>query len=80
MRCPPTTTDAELTVQGNVADKSGVAEVTLNNRAVFVSENGIFTETVPLSVGENEVRLNSDGHPWKYGDKPRAGFSDAAPY
>ena len=56
---PPTTTDAELIVQGNVADKSGVAEVTLNNRAVFVSENGIFTETVPLSVGENEVRLTA---------------------
>ena len=56
---PPSTKDAELIVQGSVADKSGVAEVTINNRAVFVSENGIFTETLPLSVGENEVRLTA---------------------
>lgn len=56
---PPSTEDAELILQGSIADKSSVAEVTINNRAVFVSENGIFTETVPLSVGENEVRVTA---------------------
>lgn len=56
---PSATKDAELILQGSVADKSSVAEVTINNRAVFVSENGIFTETVPLSVGENEMRVTA---------------------
>ena len=56
---PLATKDAELILQGSVADKSSVAEVTINNRAVFVSENGIFTETVPLSVGENEMRVTA---------------------
>ena len=56
---PSTTTDAELIVQGSVADESDVAEVTLNNRTVFVSEDGSFTKTLRLAVGENEVRLTA---------------------
>ena len=56
---PPATVDAELIVQGSVTDQSDVAEVTINNRAVFVSEDGTFTATLPLAVGENEVRLTA---------------------
>ncbi len=56
---PAETTDAELRVEGSVADESGVAAVTINNRAVVVSEDGSFTETLPLAVGENEVRLTA---------------------
>ena len=60
---PPATEDAELNLQGKVADKSRVGEVTINNRAVSVSENGAFTETVPLAVGENEIRVTAtDSH------------------
>ena len=55
----PATTDAGLTVQGSVADESDVAEVTLNNRTVSVSEDGSFRKTLRLAVGENEVRLTA---------------------
>ena len=56
---PPSTEDMEFTLQGSVTDDSSVPEVTVNNKVVSLSDNGSFTVTVPLSEGENEIRVTA---------------------
>ena len=51
------TENAEFTVQGSVIDNNGIGEVKINNTAVSVSPDGDFTAKVPLSYGENEIRV-----------------------
>ncbi len=56
----PTETEAtEFVIQGSVTDDSGVAEVKVNNTAISVSQEGNFTESVPLFEGENEIRVTA---------------------
>ena len=43
--------------QGSVTDDNSVSIVKVNNDAVYLSEGGVFTATVPLSYGENEIRI-----------------------
>lgn len=53
----------EFVVQGRVSDDSGTTEVKVNNTTVYVSEDGIFVATVPLSYGETEIRVTAaDSH------------------
>ena len=53
----------EFVVQGHVSDDSGTTEVKVNNTKVYVSEDGIFVATVPLSYGETEIRVTAaDSH------------------
>lgn len=47
----------QLTVDGNVMDDSGIAEVWINGMEAAVSETGAFTTTIPLKVEENEIRI-----------------------
>ena len=51
-----TTTDAQIIVQGTVSEN---ASLTLNGKAVRLSER-TFTETVPLTEGENELLLTAE--------------------
>ena len=53
----------EFVVQGRVSDDSSTTEVKVNNTEVYVSEDGIFVATVPLSYGETEIRVTAaDSH------------------
>ncbi len=56
---PKQTEEADLIIQGRVTDNSGVGEVKVNDMAVYVSADGIFTATVPVSYGETEVRVTA---------------------
>ena len=47
----------QLTIEGSVTDDSGIAEVRINNTQAVVSEAGTFAATVPLNLGENEIRI-----------------------
>ena len=47
----------QLTVQGRVTDDNNVSEVKVNNIKTTILEDGTFTATVPLSNGENDIRL-----------------------
>ncbi len=43
--------------RGSVTDDNNVSTVKVNNKEVYLSEDGVFTATVPLSYGENEIRI-----------------------
>ena len=49
----------KFVVQGHVSDDSGTTQVKVNNTEVYVSEDGIFVVTVPLSYGETEIRVTA---------------------
>ena len=59
LKVPAETEAMEVVVQGSVTDDSGVAEVKVNNRAISVSTEGDFNVSVPLSEGENEIRVTA---------------------
>ena len=53
----------EFIVQGRVSDDSGTTKVKINNTEVYVSTDGVFVATIPLSYGETEIRVTaSDSH------------------
>ena len=51
--------DNQFTVQGSVNDDNGIDEVRVNDIAVPISEDGIFTVTIRLSNGENPIRITA---------------------
>ncbi|HLO03112.1 MAG TPA: hypothetical protein VK191_08395, partial [Symbiobacteriaceae bacterium] len=51
-----TTTEAEITLSGSVADNKGIASVVINGEAVEVA-NGAFSTTAALTVGKNEITV-----------------------
>lgn len=52
---PPDT--KEISIQGEITDANGIGQVKVNSQDVWVSADGRFTATLPLSGGENEVRV-----------------------
>jgi WD40 repeat protein len=47
----------EVPVKVNVTDDNRIADVWINGREASVSEVGVFSGTVPLNHGENEIRI-----------------------
>ena len=47
----------ELLIQGKVTDDNRVGKIKVNGRDVWGSAEGKFTTTVPLAIGENEIRV-----------------------
>ena len=54
---PPET--EHLPVRGEVTDENGINVVKVNGKEVWVSANGVFTATVPLTGGENDIRVTA---------------------
>ncbi len=49
----------QFTIEGSVIDDEGIAEVWIKGAKVAVSEEGAFTTTVPLDLGDNEIRVTA---------------------
>lgn len=49
----------ELLIQGQVSDDNSISDVKVNGKEVWISAEGIFTTTVPLSTDENEIRVTA---------------------
>lgn len=47
----------ELLIQGKITDDNSIGKVKVNGREVWISAEGKFTTTVPLTTGENEIRV-----------------------
>ena len=54
---PPET--EHLPIRGEVTDENGINVVKVNGKEVWVSANGVFTATVTLTGGENEIRVTA---------------------
>ena len=48
-----------LPIRGEVTDENGINVVKVNGKEVWVSANGVFTATVTLTGGENEIRVTA---------------------
>ncbi|MXV78699.1 hypothetical protein F4X73_01760 [Candidatus Poribacteria bacterium] len=49
----------ELPIRGEVTTKSSIGEIRVNGKEVWLSAEGIFTTTVPISGGENEIKVTA---------------------
>ena len=49
----------ELPIRGEVTAKSSIGEIRVNGKEVWLSADGIFTTTVPISGGENEIKVTA---------------------
>ena len=49
----------ELLIQGRVTDNNSISDVKVNGQEIWISAQGVFTATVPLSTGENEIRVTA---------------------
>lgn len=54
---PPET--EQLPIRGQITDENGIGVVKVNDREVWISANGVFATTIPLSGGDNEIRVNA---------------------
>ncbi len=54
---PPET--EHLPIRGEVTDENGINVVKVNGKEVWVSANGVFTATVTLTGGENDIRVTA---------------------
>ena len=52
-------TAEQITIEGTVIDDGDIAEVWVNGIEVVVSGAGEFSATVPLDLGENEIRVTA---------------------
>ena len=49
----------QIPVEVSVSDDSRIAEVQINDRRASILQNGIFSATIPLNFGENEIRVTA---------------------
>ena len=49
----------ELLIRGQVTDNNSISDVKVNGQEVRISAQGIFTTIVPISTGENEIRVTA---------------------